>query len=205
MTSHEEKVVYFEKHSEEFEKGKLHSSSVTYFNPDGKVLGSLSIDYSLGLAVPSYILRDKRYGKIQGVRWHNDQLQSFTQKLKENEGQIENVYPIQDPLVMTGPGLYAYIGNKLEFLERQNILAFQYVIPGRREVLDFYIHYISTKNNIAEIEVTLGPWPLNLLGPRMKFIFDKVKKRLLFYRGPGNIRGENGRMMTVKTEYYYSN
>lgn len=204
VSKYQEEVVFFENHREVWDEGKLQSSVVTFTDSKGKEIGMLVSDFSHGLAIPNYILRDRRSKSIQGVRWGIDYVQTFTQFQKQRRARLQVIIPSKDQLTVAGPGLIAYLAENLESFHTKDILDFQYIIPGRVEVADFYIRYIAATKNRIEFEVGLSPWPFHIFGTRMKLIFDRENKRLLFYKGPSNVRDEENHMMMVETEFYYS-
>lgn len=202
VTKYENEVVYYEKHFEDWRDGKMQGSIVTYTDPKGKEIGSRVSDFSQSLAVPSYILKDFRNKSLQGVSWTDQQIQTFTQNQKQSKAKLQTIFPIKDQLVMAGPGLFAFVADNLEYFQSKNILGFQYVTPGRPEISVFYIQYVTSTEKRIEFEVALAPKPFHIFGPHMKLIFDRQKKQLLFYRGPGSIRNEEQHMMTVETRFY---
>jgi hypothetical protein len=205
VSKYQGEVVYFEKHREDWDEERLQGSVVTYTDSKGKEIASLVSDFSHGPAIPNYILRDRRSQSLQGVRWNNENVQTFTQYQKQQRAQLQMIFPSKDQLTMAGPGLVVYVADNLEFFISKNILDFQYIIPGRVEVAEFYIKYIASTNERIEFEVGLSPWPFHIFGTRMKLIFDRHKKRLIFYKGPSAVRNEENHMMTIETDFYYSN
>jgi len=196
-------IVYVERHTLTSEEGTLIQSSTEYIDLEGKFIGSMMSNYTQSLSVPDYTLRDERQQSIQGLRWLENKLDIFTQSGRPAKVIHKRMGLDPHEVYIAGPGLIYYVGAHLDQLVAGHIFKFKYVIPGKFQTYDFYIETIQHNQQEAEFDVKLQSWQMRLFGAKLKLIYSILKKRILFYEGPSNLRDKDGKMMSVRIEYKY--
>jgi hypothetical protein len=174
-----------------------------YFDPDGKPIGTLNSHFNQGLSAPEYELHDDRQGSSMGLNWVGNHPEVFTQdKGKARVVLKPRVVGVKEALV-SGPGLIYFVGENLEKILSEDHFDFKYIIPGRSQAFDFTIKTIAHGPELAEFEIKMKSWVMNIFGPRIRLIYDSRKRRVLFYEGQSILRDPDGNMMSVDIEYKY--
>ena len=102
-----------------------------------------------------------------------------------------------------GQGLHYYLVSNFEDVLKKETLKLKFAIPGRLDVYDFYLKVRSKSPEKVVFEVEIDNWFLKLFAPKLKMVYDPIKKRLISYSGLSNIRTPGKEMMNVDIDYSY--
>jgi hypothetical protein len=198
------KLVYSESHTINLENGKIKSSETVYTDPEGNILARLTNDYSKSISLPEHLMQDIRHKNKHGLRYLQNTPVMFNQDDKEEE-ESKKIKPsdYKGQLLVGGQGLHYYLITNFEDVLKKETLKLKFVIPGRLDVYDFYLKVVSKSPEKVVFEVEIDNWFLKLFAPKLKMIYDPMKKRLLSYSGLSNIRTQEKEMMNVDIEYLY--
>lgn len=204
IAKHEGQMAYVERHTVVYDDQTLIKSFTEYLDPEGKLIASMRSDYTHNLAAPEFVLQDKRNQSLQGERWRKGNLEVFSRETKKDRMASRSLATSnQKEVLISGPGLIYFIAANLQKIISNDVLDFQYVIPGRLEAFDFYIETLAHNNQQVEFEIKMKSWLMRLFGPRLKLIYNIQKKRLISFEGLSNLRDEEGKMMSVDIQYKY--
>ncbi|MBA2404760.1 MAG: hypothetical protein H0V66_08315 [Bdellovibrionales bacterium] len=198
-------IAYVEKHTVVYDEQTVIKSLTEYLDPDGKVIATMNSDFTRNVGAPEFILRDQRHESFQGLKWKQGKPEIFSREAKKKLVAHKVLSLDQKEVPISGPGLIYFVAANLEKIISQEILEFQYIIPGRLEAFDFYIKTLAHNHKVAEFEVSIKSWLLRLFGPRLKLIYDIQKKRVVSFEGISNLRDGEGKMMSVDIQYKYHN
>jgi hypothetical protein len=196
-------LVYFERHTAEYEHGIIQKTATEYHDPKGTIIGSMASDFSESLSSPDYSFHDFRQQNFYGLRKDKNKLEAFTQEGKEAQVAVRKISVNKELDQVSGAGLIYFIGANLKKIIASKVIDFQYIIPGRLEAFDFYVEAIAHNSELIELEVKMKLWPMRFFGPRIRLVYDAQRKRLVYYEGVSNLRTEEGKMMNVEIRYRY--
>jgi hypothetical protein len=203
LAKSEGQIAYLERHTVDYEGKSLVKSVTEYFDANGKTIGTLRTYFTQSMSAPEYVLYDDRQGISMGLNWVEHYPEIFTQD--KGKGRVvlkPELGKLREALV-SGPGLIYFVGENLEKIISADHLGFKYIIPGRLQIFDFTIKTIAHGSRLAEFEIKMNTWVMNIFGPRIRLIYDVRRKRILFYEGQSILRDPEGNMMSVDIEYKY--
>lgn len=201
-----DRIVYIEKHKVEYDdKGKLVSARTRYESSDGKLIAELNSDFKNSLTVPDHSVRDYRTGNVQGLRRSGKEVVLFDQdKGKEEKTRVLTEKDADDRILVGCQGLNYYLLGNLESLDTEKKLPLRFLIPGKLDYYDFDMKEIGDpKANVAEFEVKVNSWLLNIFAPSLYVRYDRKLKRIVRYEGISNIKSDSGGNQKVVIEYEY--
>lgn len=202
VAKYEGETAYIERHSVTYEEDVIIKSSVEYLDKNGKNIGSLRSDFTHSLAAPNYIFKDLRYRRLHGLQWRKGKVEVFSKDRRDKQISKKVLHPGVD-LLISGPGLIYCVANNMNKIIKDKGIEFKYAIPGRLDAYKFFIKPLAHNTKEAEFEVRMQSWPMRIFSPRIRIIYDVLKKRVKFYEGPSNLRNANGVMMAVDVVYMY--
>jgi hypothetical protein len=198
------KLVYTETHTITLDNGKIKSSETVYTDPKGGILARLTNDYSKSISLPEHLMQDLLHKNKHGLRYLQLTPVMFNQDEKEEE-ETKKINPndYKGKLLVGGQGLHYYLVSNFEDVLKQETLKLKFAIPGRLDVYDFYLKVRSKSPEKVIFEVEIDNWFLKLFAPKLKMVYDPIKKRLISYSGLSNIRTPDKEMMNVDIDYSY--
>lgn len=203
MAKSEGQVVYLERTTADYAGNSLVKAVTEYFDANGKSIGLLRSHFGQSLSAPEFVLHDARHGTSLGLKWVEDKPEIFTQEKEKARVVMKPELGGVKEAVVSGPGLIYFVGQNLEQILTKDHLNFKYLIPGRPQAFDFTIKTIAHGPELAEFEIKMRSWVMNIFGPRIRLIYDVKRKRILFYEGLSILRDPDGKMMSVDVEYKY--
>lgn len=203
LAKSEGQVVYLERHTADYAGNTLVKAVTEYFDANGKSIGLLSSHFGQSLSAPEYVLHDTRHGSSLGLNWVDHKPEVFTREKGKARVVMRPELVDGKEALVSGPGLIYFVGQNLEQILTKDHLNFKYLIPGRPQAFDFTIKTIAHGPELAEFEIKMRSWVMNIFGPRVRLIYDVKRKRVLFYEGLSILRDPDGKMMSVDVEYKY--
>jgi hypothetical protein len=196
------KVVYIEKHKCFLENGKMTRIETQYFDPENKLIASLSSDFSQNPFVPTYHFRDYRFDHTTKVDIKEGKVRS---KIKDKDSSEENSIKLTDSMI-AGQGWHVFVTQNFErLLEKQSTTKIDLLIPGagRHYPMKLSREKLDPENKMAHFLVEFDHWFLSLFAPNLKVVYSTDKKRLLRYKGPSNLKSKDGDSMNVTISFDY--
>jgi hypothetical protein len=202
-----ETVLYNEFHEVTYDlKNRLSTSKTEYKSSEGTLLSTLDSDYTLNISAPIHTVRDYITEETYGIRYEDSSLIMFHKKKNDLEKIKKIEWISKDKVFVAAQGLNYFIVQNIEDLESKEGVPFTFLIPGRLDEFDFLL---KKANNAQEetlnLELKIKSFWLKLFAPKMLLKYDKLKKRLIYYKGLSNIRDKNGSRQVVEITYSYDN
>jgi len=192
------KLLYREKHMTWYDGGKIRRSLTEYLGPDGRLIAVMDSDYERSLAMPTYVFRDYRNGREEGLRlqdgryviFHRDaQGAEKTRKLED----VEDVYSCQ--------GWHYYVVNHLDRLEEDQDFTLELVFPDKLRTYPFKVEKTGADGDTVFVRVRFAYRALSWLVPKLELKYDRKSRELLEFQGVSNIFDENDDLQEVRITY----
>lgn len=195
---------YTEHHEVRRIDGQITTWNVIYIGRQGRVLAKKHMDFSENPTVPVYRMIMPTSGYQEGIRhqngrWRMTRRESTDAKIKTKGFEI-------DKPMAADAGFNILVQDYFDTLQAGQTLPFKFVAAGRQSVIDLKANKTGTTtfegrpavNFTAKLDMFLVGWFVSSL----KLTYDPATRRLLEYRGIGNIRGRDGKVYPVRVSYY---
>jgi hypothetical protein len=196
------RVLYLEEHLVRRVGERVLEARTTYRDPAGAVLAVLRSDYAADPWAPSYRFEDRRTGRIEAVEIGPEvvALEAGGRRV-----MMARPGPGQPPLV-GGQGLDRLVRARLDALRAGERLTVAFAIPSRHDTFEFRVRALPPQGTegVVRVRVEVASWLLRLLAPSMDCDYEQSTRRLLRYRGPSNLEGEDGAHPEVEITYDYA-
>ncbi|MET0549751.1 MAG: hypothetical protein ABW002_10825 [Xanthomonas sp.] len=185
-------VLYRESHWVREDGARL----VLYQCADGAAFARKRVDD--GSAAPDFELVDARSGYREGVRRSGGGREMFSQA----KGQAERRAPLprSDQAQVIDAGFDAYLRQRWDSLGSGGPQRIAFVLPSALRTLDFRIAPGPADAEVQRYTLSLAAWYGTLL-PDLSVAYARKDKRLLEFRGVGNIRDAHGRYPNVRIDF----
>ncbi len=194
-------LVYVEQHDLTYDEEGVVASRTTYFDPEGRKIGSLVSDYAPSPQFCDYTFRDQRRGYADGVRLGDDTLCLFRQKDPGATEETRCIPREEDQIV--GQGFHHFILNRLDAIAGGEIYHVKLALPSRLDQFDFRIRKTGVEGDRLEIRLESDHWFVRLFAPHINVVYDRERKRLLLYEGISNVADDSGECIPVRIRYSY--
>ncbi len=197
------KLIYTEKHIETYSKnGALLSLNTKYYDLDEKLFAELNSDFTNYDYLPDHKYEDSRMKRTDGTRSvkGKKQIVAFA-KANENSKLKEKTFDATDDLI-SGQGFYAYFYKNFDNLKNiKKALYIKFLIPMQQAKYSFYIEKHSSNENSLVFRIKFSNWFIRMLAPYIQLTYDIKTKKLLEFKGPSNVPGEDGEIQNVTIKY----
>ncbi len=194
---------YIEHHEQTRVDDKAVQWDTTYYNPDGDVIATKHMDFSDNDTVPVYTLEMSGGGYEEGIR-HDDGWTMF-RRAGENAEVETKAFEIEPPMAADS-GFHPLLQKHFDELMAGQTLAFRFAAAGRQSVIDLRAKRIDDttfENEKAVVfRAELDMMLVNYFVDSLALTYDPDSKRLLEYRGVGNIQNDEGEVYPVRVSYY---
>lgn len=194
---------YTEHHEVKRAHGQTTTWNVTYVGANGRVLAKKHMDFSANPTVPTYKMVMPKSGYEEGVRHHNGQWTMFKRRSADAKTRTKH-FSIDNPMAADS-GFDPLIKEHFEALKSGQTVPFRFAAAGRQSVIDLKAHKIGQTSFEGEpaviFKAELDMFLVNRFVQSLKLTYDPDTKRLLEYRGIGNIRNDQGKVYPVKVVY----
>ncbi|SOU07843.1 hypothetical protein [Xanthomonas arboricola] len=165
---------------------------VLYRCPDGRPFARKQVDG--GGSSPDFSLIDGRDGYRQGVRQRNGVREMFQQE--PGKAEQRTPLPADDGPRVIDAGFDAYLRSNWEALASapQRV---DFVLPSLQRQLAFRVERIGDTGGERRFRLSLDAW-YGVAVPSLEVRYAIADKRLLQFRGVGNLRDERGRYPHVR-------
>jgi hypothetical protein len=203
----DDQIIYREFHEVTYSpRNKLLKSKTEYKAPEGGVLCSLDSDYTLHSSAPTHTVFDYQTEEYYGIRYENNELVMFHKYKDASEKTKKIDASSKDQTLVAAQGLNYFILENIEVLESKENIPFTFLIPGRLDEFNFVLKKVNQPSDESlDLELKVKSFWLKFFAPKMLLKYDKIKKRLVYYKGLSNIRDKNGDRQVVEITYSYNN
>jgi hypothetical protein len=192
-------LIYTEHHVVSSSDGRTTRSLTQYRAGDGRLIATLSSDYSRSVAMPTYVFEDLRRNYREGLRWEAGEHIIFKQEgdAPEKRARLED-----DTRVFSCQGWHYYLVNNLDLLEKERI-TLNLVLPSDLRAYPFVVKKLHSDEAQVSAELSLRNRFLRHFAPKLFLKYDREKKRLLEFQGVSNILSAEGDRQEVTIRYFY--
>ena len=200
-------IVYREFHEVTYDsKDTLLKSKTDYKSPEGFLLSTLVSDYTVNSSAPIHTVSDYATGETFGIRYEDKNLIMFHKKKNDSEKIKKIEISSQDQTFVAAQGLNYFIVQNIDTLESKENIPFTFLIPGRLDDFNFILQKVNNPfAQTLDLELKVKSFWLKFFAPKMLLKYDKIKKRIMYYKGLSNIRDKNGDQQVVEITYSYNN
>lgn len=178
---------------------------VEYSEPDGKVFGRKSIDFSQSLVAPSFSQINERNGEEIYVRQEGNDL---TVSYKGNTTYKQESERLKvDAGMIIDAGFDGFIKQYWSVLASGKKLDVDYLVPSEQTTFSFRFSRASciagTKSDAACFSLSPISWVVKLAVDPIIVAYDATEKKLLRFTGRANIANAAGKYESVDIQYRY--
>lgn len=183
------------------------SAETYYFEDESerKKIGHLKSEFSRNLNAPSYEFYDARAQDGHGVRYDGDNIIMYSfsgeGELRESKEKSSSLKSFDGRLVLAGQGFHYYLRENLNSVIEKERVPIILLIPGRLESYRFRLDLVELKENRVHLRVEMNNFFLRLFAPSIDLEYDLESGELLKYRGPSNLKDDDGKLLNVKIIY----
>ncbi|HET7315722.1 hypothetical protein [Salinisphaera sp.] len=194
---------YTEHHEVKRVNGKITTWNVTYVGANGQVLAKKHMDFTANPTIPMYRMTMPKSGYEEGIRRDHGQWTMFKRESAGAEIQTKP-FTIDEPMAADS-GFNQLVQEHFEALESGRSVDFKFVAAGRQSVIDLkaYKSGETTFEGSPAVVFTaeLDMFLISHFVPSLKLTYNPQSKRLLEYRGVGNIHNAQGEVYPVRVSY----
>lgn len=195
---------YTEHHTQTLNDGKIVNWAVDYRDPDGKTIASKTLTPGAHPNVPEYRLEMATNGYVEGIRRIDDRkIELIRQKAGEEQPSTKTIE--HGARACADSGFDAYLRQNWDAAMSGKKLKFDFIAAGRLADYGFKARRIDDTtfegNTAVRFEVSLASF-LGVFIDSLELTYDPDSKKLLEYRGVGNLHGDNDKVYPVRVSYY---
>lgn len=194
---------YTEHHEQQRSNGHITRWDVAYIGANGKQIAAKHLQFGTSSTVPTYTLEIAADGYREGIRRDGDHWLMFRQNNADASEQTK-AFTIEAPMAADS-GFDMLVRENFDKLSAGNTVAFKFVAAGRQAVIKLR----ASKTGSTEFEgkkavvfdAELDMFLVNFFVDSLKLTYDPDSKRLLEYRGIGNMHDDAGEVYPVRVAY----
>ncbi|MES1926709.1 hypothetical protein [Salinisphaera sp. T31B1] len=194
---------YTEHHEQHLSAGKIQTWDVTYVGRKGQTIATKHMDFTANDTVPTYTLDIPADGYREGIRRDGDDWIMYRQESADSDEQTKS-FKIQPPMAADS-GFNALVQQNFTALEQGNTIAFRFAAAGRQAVINLKASKTGTTTfedkPAVVFDAELDMFLVNFFVDSLKLTYDPDSKRLLEYRGIGNMHDASGKVYPVRVTY----
>ena len=195
---------YTEHHTQTLEDGKVVDWQVKYRTPNGELLAEKWLKPGANPAVPEYELSVKTNGYVEGIRRIDDNtIELKRQKAGEDSADTKTIS--HDASACADSGFDAYLRQNWDRALSGKKLKFDFIAAGRLADYGFKAKRIDDTTfegkPAVRFEVSLASF-LGVFIDSLELTYDPDSKKLLEYRGIGNMPGDDDKVYPVRVSYF---
>lgn len=178
---------------------------VEYLEPDGKVFGRKTIDFSQSLIAPSLTQLNERNGEEIYVRQENS---DFVVRYKESSSSKPTSKRVKINInIIIDAGFDGFIKRSWSVLESGKKLDVDYLVPSKQTTFRFRFSRAAcvtgTKTDAVCFSLSPVSWVVKLAVDPIIVAYDESEKKLIRFTGRGNVANTKGKYENVDIQYRY--
>lgn len=195
---------YTEHHTQTLKDGKVVDWQVDYRDPEGGLIATKWLKPGNNPAVPEYELSVKTNGYVEGIRRIDDNSIELKRQ-KPGEESAETTIISHDETACADSGFDAFLRQNWERALSGKKLKFDFIAAGRLADYGFKAKRMDDTSfegkPAVRFEVSLASF-LGVFVDSLELTYDPDSKKLLEYRGIGNMPGDDNKVYPVRVSYY---
>lgn len=197
------KFLYTETHHQKVVGGKWVSGGMSYWLPDGSLLGSKTLDFANDPYVPTYHLDLVKEGYTEDITDNRDQI--VMQRHKPGKA-VETETVKKEGMMVADSGFHNFLVAHFDELAGGATLKFRFAAAGELDTFKFRAHRIEDASFEGKTGVQFLVEPnsfLRFLAGPLRLLYDPATKRLMEYRGISNVHDPaTGKPYNVRIAFY---
>ena len=194
-------LFYVEKHDVTYEGKTVIKSLTTYYDPNDRIIGTLSSEFDQDPRFCSYVFKDFRARYEDGAQMEKNRICLFRKPAPEEQKEEDCLPKTQSQIV--GQGFHHFIVKHLKAIKSGEILHVKLVFPSRLDQYAFRIRKLEEKGDRLSVRLEIDNWFLRLFAPHVDAVYDRKNGHLLRYEGISNILNAEGDHPSVIIHYEY--
>ncbi|MES1945789.1 hypothetical protein C84B14_00530 [Salinisphaera sp. C84B14] len=194
---------YTEHHEQRFVDGKINHWDVTYVGRNGQTIATKQLEFADSDTVPTYTLEIPASGYQEGIRHANGQWTMFRRESSDAQEQTKT-FTIEPPMAADS-GFDPLVRERFDALTAGKTIAFNFAAAGRQAVVKLRAKQTGTTtfegSEAVVFDAELDMFLVNFFVDSLKLTYDPESKRLLEYRGIGNMHNDAGEVYPVRVTY----
>lgn len=198
------RYLYTEAHRQRLRDGRWIDGAVRYYDPDGQLIGSKTLDFQADPFVPVYRLDLPQSGYFEAITAVGERIEMA--KREKTGAPVKTASVPRTPPICGDAGFHACIYAHFPELMAGQTLNFSFAVAGNLDVYKFR----ARRDGEAEFEgrkvVRLRLEPDSVLRwfvDPLEALYDPDGRRLVEYRGVSNLHDpKHGKPYTVRIAYY---
>ena len=194
-------LIYTESHNETYKAGIIISDEVIYRDTSNNIIAIKKVDYSNGMIMPDFMLKNMETGHIESALKEADQLKVIFSKNK-NDLKKEAVIPLPDKAIIDA-GFDQFIIEHWDEIIQGERLVRKMLIPSMKKFIEFRIYQknIDEINNKRTLIVEPNSMFIRFVADPLILEYDFDKPRLYVFEGVSNMRNLEGDNLQVKITF----
>lgn len=197
------KLLYTETHHLTLVNGKPSVRRVAYRSATKQLIVEKTNQYQQNSATPEFELQDLRTGYREQARFsRNGDLILTLQENGQAQEQSHRIDSLPSHLIIDA-GFDSFVRQHWSELEAGKSVTFSFASVARLDLIDFRLLKKDSNKEQLVLSMRLKSRLLAWLLDPIELTYDRQSKRLLRYRGLGNIQDSQGNAYHVDIRYQY--
>ena len=194
---------YTEHHEQQRSNGRITTWDVDYIGSNGEPIAHKHMDFNASDTVPTYTLEIPANGYREGIRRDGEQWVMFR---RDSADAPEKTKPfsIKAPMAADS-GFDMLVRENFDRLAAGETVPFNFAAAGRQAVIKLRASQPGTTEfegrQAVVFDAELDMFLVNFFVDSLKLTYDPDSKRLLEYRGIGNMHNDAGEVYPVRVTY----
>ena len=194
---------YTEHHEQQRSNGKITSWDVDYVGTDGESIAQKHLEFGANDTVPTYTLEIPADGYREGIRRDGDQWVMFRRDNADAQEKTKR-FSIKEPMAADS-GFDMLVRENFDALVAGETVPFNFAAAGRQAVVKLRANQTGTTQfegkEALVFDAELDMFLVNFFVDSLQLTYDPDSKRLLEYRGIGNMHNAAGDVYPVRVTY----
>lgn len=194
---------YTEHHEQQLSGGEVTSWDVDYIGVDGKQIATKHMEFGSNDTVPTYTMKIAADGYREGIRRDGDQWVMFRRNSANAKEETES-FSIKEPMAADS-GFNVLVRKNFGELMSGQTVPFNFAAAGRQSVIKLRASKTDTTrfedSEAVVFTAELDMFLVNYFVDSLRLTYDPDSKRLLEYRGIGNMHNDAGDVYPVRVTY----
>lgn len=195
---------YVEHHEQVLADGQPIRWLVTYYGPQGHVIATKDMHFKADDTVPAYKFRIPADHYVEGITQQDGRWTMFRREGKNASRETESFEITK--LMAADSGFHPLVQKHFAQLMAGETVEFRFAVAGNQSVVSMTAEKVDTTTFEGDPAVVfraaLDMFLIDWFVDPLLLTYDPQTKRLLEYRGIGNIHNAKGEVYPVRVSYY---